>query len=114
MLASRHINHNTACHRFAGSRRRQAVLKATEFGMTLKNIPLSALCPPNDNPRRIVDDAKIANLAESIKTDGVLQNLIVEPAEGDTFRVVSGMRRFLALKLLEAQGAIDGDYKVPT
>ena len=51
---------------------------------------------------------------ESIKTDGVLQNLIVEPAEGENFRVVTGNRRFLALKLLERQGAIDGDYKVPT
>jgi ParB family chromosome partitioning protein len=81
--------------------------------MTLKSIPLSALCPPKDNPRRSVDDAKIASLAESIKTDGVLQNLIVEPAEGDNFKVVSGNRRFLALKLLEGQGVIDGNYKVP-
>jgi ParB family chromosome partitioning protein len=81
--------------------------------MTLKTIPLSALCPPEGNPRRTVDDAKIASLAESIKTDGVLQNLVVEPAEADKFRVVSGMRRFLALNLLESQGAIDGDYKVP-
>jgi ParB family chromosome partitioning protein len=81
--------------------------------MTLKSIPLWALCPPEGNPRRSVDDAKIAGLAESIKTDGVLQNLIVAPAEGKTFRVVSGMRRFLALKLLEGQGAIDSDYKVP-
>ena len=81
--------------------------------MTLKSIPLSALCPPKDNPRRTVDGAKIASLAESIKTDGVLQNLVVEPAEGDNFRVVTGNRRFLALKLLEEQGAINGDYKVP-
>jgi ParB family transcriptional regulator, chromosome partitioning protein len=81
--------------------------------MTLKSVPLWALCPPEGNPRRTVDDAKIASLAESIKTDGVLQNLIVEPAEGKTFRVVSGMRRFLALKLLEGQGAIDSSYKVP-
>jgi ParB family chromosome partitioning protein len=81
--------------------------------MTLKSIPLSALCPPEGNPRRTVDDAKIASLAESIKTDGVLQNLVVEPAEGENFRVVTGSRRFLALKLLEGQGAIAADYKVP-
>src|SRR5258708_6742654 len=87
--------------------------KIRKSGMTLKSIPLSALCPPEGNPRRTVDDAKIASLAESIKTDGVLQNLIVEPAEGKNFRVISGMRRFLALKLLEGQGAIDGNYKVP-
>src|SRR5215471_6037871 len=81
--------------------------------MTLKTIPLWALCPPEGNPRRTIDHAKIASLAESIKTDGVLQNLVVEPAEGKTFKVLSGMRRFLALKLLESQGAIDDNYKVP-
>ena len=80
--------------------------------MTLKSVALSALCPPKDNPRRSIDQAKIASLAESIKTDGVLQNLVVEP-EGSNFRVVTGSRRFLALKLLEEQGAIDCGYKVP-
>src|SRR5215831_17477801 len=80
--------------------------------MTLKTIPLSALCPPKDNPRRTIDQAKIASLAESIMSDGVLQNLVVEP-EGSNFRVVTGSRRFLALKLLEEQGAIDRGYKVP-
>ena len=68
-----------------------------------------ALCPPVGNPRRTVDDAKIASLAESIKTDGVLQNLIVEPAEGKTFRVLSGMRRFLAFyNARRPHAALDG------
>ena len=35
--------------------------------MTLKSIPLSTLCPPEGNPRRTVDAAKIASLAESIR-----------------------------------------------
>lgn len=81
--------------------------------MTLKSVPLSALCPPKDNPRRILDKADIAGLADSIKTDGVLQNLIVQPEDDGKFRVVSGKRRLLALKLLKRQGAIDGDFKVP-
>src|ERR1700681_1862465 len=81
--------------------------------MTLKSIPLSALCPPKGNPRRTADRAGISSLAESIKADGALQNLIVEPEDDGKFRVVSGKRRFLALKLLRRQGAIDDDYKVP-
>jgi ParB family chromosome partitioning protein len=84
-----------------------------ESVMTLKSIPLSALCPPKGNPRRTVDRAGISSLAESIKADGVRQNLIVEPEDDGRFRVVSGKRRFLALKLLRRQGAIDNDYKVP-
>jgi ParB family chromosome partitioning protein len=84
-----------------------------ESAMTLKNVALSALCPSKDNPRRHLDKDAIAGLAESIKTDGVLQNLVVEKNGKGMFRVVSGSRRFLALKLLKRQGIIDGDYKVP-
>lgn len=81
--------------------------------MTLKNVALSALYPSKDNPRRHFDKDAIIGLAESIKTDGVLQNLVVEKNGDGTFRVVSGSRRFLALKLLKRRGVIDGDYKVP-
>jgi ParB family transcriptional regulator, chromosome partitioning protein len=81
--------------------------------MTLKTVALSALCPSKDNPRRHIDQDAIAGLADSIKTDGVLQNLVVEKNGDGKFRVVSGSRRFLALKLLKRQGVIDGDYKVP-
>jgi ParB family transcriptional regulator, chromosome partitioning protein len=84
-----------------------------ESAMTLKTVPLSALCPSKDNPRRQIDKDTIAGLAESIKTDGVLQNLIVQRNGDGKFRVISGSRRLLALKLLKRQGAIDGDYKVP-
>lgn len=81
--------------------------------MTLKTVPLSALCPSKDNPRRHVDKEAIAGLAESIKADGVLQNLVVEKQGDGKFRVITGSRRLLALKLLKRQGVIDEDYKVP-
>lgn len=81
--------------------------------MTLKTVPLSALCPSKDNPRRNIDKDAIVGLAESIKSDGVLQNLVVKKCGDGKFRVISGSRRLLALKLLKRQGEIDGDYKVP-
>src|ERR1700719_421625 len=84
-----------------------------ESAMTLKTVALSALSPSKDNPRRHIDQDAIAGLAESIKTDGVLQNLVVAKNGDGKFRVVSGSRRFLALKLLKRQGVIEGDYKVP-
>lgn len=84
-----------------------------ELTMTLRTVPLSSLYPSKDNPRRQIDKKEIAGLAESIKTDGVLQNLVVEKHGDGTFRVISGSRRLLALKLLKRQGAIDEDYKVP-
>lgn len=81
--------------------------------MSLKNVPLSTLSPSKSNPRRKIDQAAIEGLAASIKTDGVLQNLVVEPCGDEKFRIVSGHRRYLALKLLKRRKAIDDDFKVP-
>src|SRR5581483_11957159 len=80
--------------------------------MTLRYVPLSKLAPSKDNPRRQLDKKAIAGLAASIQADGVLQNLVVEKA-GGAYRIISGARRFLALKLLKQQGVIDASYKVP-
>jgi ParB family chromosome partitioning protein len=65
------------------------------------------------NPRRTLDNAEVRTLARSIAVDGVLQNLIVRREGDDAFRVVSGKRRWLALKLLKKQDAIDETYQVP-
>jgi ParB family transcriptional regulator, chromosome partitioning protein len=82
--------------------------------MTQKYIPLGQLTLPNGhNPRHVYDKARIKGLAESIKQDGVLQNLVVEPSGSNTYHILSGKRRFLALKLLKRQGDIDDGYKVP-
>ncbi len=80
--------------------------------MSFKTVPLASLLPPKENPRRAVDTTQIAALAQSIKADGVLQNLIVLP-ERDRFRVVAGKRRYLALQLLRKEKHISADYRVP-
>lgn len=80
--------------------------------MTLKTVPLSSLLPPKDNPRHTFDQSLIASLAKSIRTDGVLQNLVVVP-EGSKFRVLSGKRRYLALQHLKKEKAITPAYRVP-
>lgn len=80
--------------------------------MSMRTVPLSSLLPPKGNPRRILNTAQVAALAQSIKTDGVLQNLLVRP-EDDRFRVIAGKRRYLALQLLKKEQEIDGEYRVP-
>lgn len=77
------------------------------------SVPLSALLPPRDNPRRTLDQSLIAGLAQSIKTDGVLQNLLVRPEGDGKYRVVVGKRRYLALQHLKKKGAIEASYEVP-
>src|SRR5665213_1225448 len=84
-----------------------------EKPMQLQTVPLSSLLPPKGNPRRTLDTAIIAGLAQSIRADGLLQNLVVCPTEDDNYRVIAGKRRYLALQLLKKQGVIDGDYGVP-
>lgn len=81
--------------------------------MTLKTVPLASIDPPKDNPRRNYDKASIEGLALSIKQDGILQNLVVEPRDTGRYRVVSGKRRYLALTLLKKKGEIDEAFRVP-
>ncbi|HTV26973.1 MAG TPA: ParB/RepB/Spo0J family partition protein [Xanthobacteraceae bacterium] len=81
--------------------------------MQFATVPLSSLLPPKDNPRRTLDKSLITGLAQSIKTDGVLQNLLVHPEGEGAYRVIFGKRRFLALQLLKKNGDIDGTYPVP-
>jgi len=81
--------------------------------MSSQLVPLSQLLPPTANPRKRIDPAGIEGLAQSIKTDGVLQNLVVTCLKGDRFRVVTGERRYRALALLASRGEIAADYRVP-
>lgn len=58
-------------------------------------IPIEALKPHPDNPRKDVGD--ITELAESIKANGIFQNLTVIP-EDDSYMVVIGHRRLAAAR----------------
>lgn len=65
----------------------------------IENINIEKLHPHPDNPRRDVGD--VTELSESIKANGVLQNLTVVPATGywyGDYYVVIGNRRLAAAK----------------
>lgn len=80
--------------------------------MAIKTVKLSELVPSKANPRTVMDAAALEGLAASIKTDGLLQNLVVRK-KGKKYEIISGERRYRALKLLEKRGDIDGGYLVP-
>lgn len=71
----------------------------------IKYIPVSKLWGHPDNPRKGLGD--VTELAESIKVNGVLQNLTVVPLigeitkkwDGESYRVIIGHRRLAAAKL---------------
>ncbi|MCL4677743.1 MAG: ParB/RepB/Spo0J family partition protein [Alphaproteobacteria bacterium] len=81
--------------------------------MTIQTISLSQLVPSKGNPRKLFDVASLEGLAASIRSDGLLQNLVVRPSRGKSFAIISGERRYRALKLLEERGELPEGFTVP-
>ena len=79
------------------------------YTLTLDQLELST-----SNPRRTFDETSLQGLAQSIQTDGLLQNLVVAQPKGrkKKFTIISGERRFRALQSLLEHGAISADYPV--
>src|SRR5688500_2467178 len=75
-------------------------------------VPLLLLFASALNPRKNFDDAKLAELADSIHAQGVLQNLVARPVD-DKFEVVAGGRRLRALQRLAESGRIPETCEVP-
>ncbi len=61
----------------------------------LRHIKLSEITADPDQPRRMFDDASMAELAESIRAHGLLQPIVVTPYKGG-YMIVAGERRFRA------------------
>ena len=52
-----------------------------------------------DHPFKVLDDDKMADLAESIRANGVLTPVVVRGNDGDGYEMVSGHRRLHASRL---------------
>ncbi|TWT45151.1 Chromosome-partitioning protein ParB [Phycisphaerae bacterium RAS1] len=61
-----------------------------------REIPLAAIDRNITQPRVRFDDASLNQLAESIRTNGVLQPILVRPASDGRFQIVAGERRWRA------------------
>lgn len=67
-----------------------------------RRMPLSAIVPNPVQPRRVFSDAELAELASSIRENGLLQPLVVRPVQGapGRFELIVGERRFRAVTSL--------------
>jgi len=70
-------------------------------GETLRQIPVKQLQPGKYQPRMSMDPAKLSELAESIKAQGVIQPIVVRelssgPAGKVMYEIVAGERRWRA------------------
>ena len=64
------------------------------------DIEIAKIRPFKDHPFKVVDDEKMQDLVESIRTNGILSPVLIRPIGFDRYEMVSGHRRMHAAKLL--------------
>src|SRR5512139_3499273 len=64
----------------------------------LTDLPVAQLQPGRYQPRTQIDPEPIADLAESIRAQGVMQPILVRPLEDNRYEIIAGERRWRAAK----------------
>jgi ParB family chromosome partitioning protein len=64
----------------------------------LVQLPLGSIKPNSRQPRRRFDAESISELAESLRTQGLVQPIIVRPNAGGTWELIAGERRWRAAR----------------
>ena len=88
----------------------EAPLLEAQPGDVPRTLPVDALTPGKYQPRKTMDDAKLQELAESIRAQGVIQPIVVREIAstgrrdgarggGKTYEIIAGERRWRASKL---------------
>lgn len=65
----------------------------------IQNIPLDVIDEPSVAIRSRIDDSSLSELVDSIKSNGLIQPIILRK-RGERYEIVAGHRRFLAFKQL--------------
>jgi len=65
-------------------------------GSGLRTLDIESIHPSAKQPRKHFDDARLDELAESIRSQGIIQPLVVRVREGGGFELVAGERRWRA------------------
>lgn len=68
---------------------------------SLRELPVEHIQPGQYQPRSVMDQAKLAELADSIKAQGLVQPVIVRPIAGSgaAYELIAGERRWRAAQL---------------
>ena len=64
-----------------------------------QEIAIGDIDPNPDQPRRAFSEESIAQLAQSIREQGLLQPILVVPMNGGRYRIVAGERRWRAARI---------------
>jgi len=68
-------------------------------GDDLRMLPVDRVGPGKYQPRRVFDEEKLAELAASIKAQGLIQPIVVRPAGVGRYEIIAGERRWRATQL---------------
>lgn len=82
-----------------GEKEQEEMIEKTE-GEEVKKIPVAQIVPNRFQPRTIFDDEKIAELALTIRTHGIIQPIVVRECEDGKFEIIAGERRWRAVQTL--------------
>src|SRR5690606_38647626 len=65
----------------------------------LSTLPVGSIRPGKYQPRTRMDEAALADLASSIRKQGLMQPVLVRPVEGGRFEPIAGERRWRAAQM---------------
>ncbi|MCI8651453.1 MAG: ParB/RepB/Spo0J family partition protein [Oscillospiraceae bacterium] len=76
-----------------------AVLQTQQEGQGSFSLPISQVQPGLNQPRKRFDEAALADLADSVRTHGIIQPLTVRRLGSGYYQIIAGERRWRAAKL---------------
>ena len=65
----------------------------------LRNLPLDVITPGRYQPRSVFDEEKLSELADSIRSQGVVQPVVVRPVGENQYELIAGERRWRAAQI---------------
>src|SRR2546426_8751496 len=65
----------------------------------LLTLPVARIRPGRYQPRTKMDQQALAELAESIRSQGLMQPLLVRPVDRDRYELIAGERRWRAAQM---------------
>ena len=76
----------------------EVLLGGTVSQTELVQVPVGAIRPNSRQPRRRFDTDGLAGLVESVRVGGVVQPLLLRPAEDGSYELIAGERRLRAAR----------------
>ena len=74
-------------------------MESVSSGDALRMLNISQMQPGKFQPRSYMDDAALQTLADSIKSQGIMQPILVREITADRFEIIAGERRWRASQI---------------